>query len=203
MIYIFFTIPFLGIITALLGAIIEQALAVFVGILWQKELVFNFYNNLSLFLIASAAIEEILKYSAIYFILKGKFFLRGLRLVLASLLLGLFWGITEVILIAYSQPQYATGILNFKSDDFLSAVFVMLLHALTAFTMGVIISTAIFSRYLFSIRVILLTIFIHLLFNFLIIQQGNFTNILVEVIFGIVFAVDLIILAANFKAFRQ
>jgi hypothetical protein len=199
MINFLITIPILGIITAFLGVIIEQILAVLANILWQKELVFNFYNNLAPFLIASALIEENLKYSAIYFIAKGKLALEGWRLSLASLLLGLFWGIAEVFLIVITQPQYMADIFIFKSDIFLSAIFIILLHTLTAFTMGVIISTETFSKYFFSIRVVLLTTFIHLIFNFLIIQQGNFTNILAAIIFGIVFFVDLVILAFNFK----
>ena len=203
MINFFITIPILGIITAFLGVIIEQLLAAVASILWQKELVFSFYNNLAPFLIASALIEEVLKYSAIYFIIKNKLAFQGLRLALASLLVGLFWSLTEVLLIIITQPQSASALFSFNSAIFLSAIFIILLHTLTAFTMGVILSTEAFSKYFFSIRVVLLTTFIHLLFNFLIIQQGNFTNALAGIIFSFVFIVDLIILAFDFKFLKK
>ena len=53
--------PLAGVLMALASVAAEQFLAVVVNIFYRKEIIFEVYNNLTFFLVASAIIEESFK----------------------------------------------------------------------------------------------------------------------------------------------
>ncbi len=185
-----FKIILLAIVTAALAIVAEQILAVFAGIFQQKEIIFSFYPQFTWFLVAAAVTEETLKYWAIYFVIGKKLESHKLRLIAAAVLLGLAWGIFETGLVAFSEQNI---------PDALSVVAIIALHTLTAFLMGVFVSTSIDSGKLKHIKILAFPILLHLLFNFLIIQRGSFTNYFVVASLSVALLAGLAILVFNFR----
>jgi RsiW-degrading membrane proteinase PrsW (M82 family) len=191
--------PILGILTAFLAVVAEQLIAVFANIFWQKEIIFSFYGQLSYFLFAAVIIEEGLKYLAIRFPLRNNFGLSGVRFVFGSLTTGFFFGLTEVWLVTASNKEYLAGLWSHDSEILFSLIAIILIQALTALLIGSIIAGKIFHPRFIALKIILFPVFIHLLFNFLVIQKGNFTNALVFITLFLTFLISLSILAFNFK----
>jgi hypothetical protein len=191
--------PILGFLTAFLAVIVEQLIAVIANIFWQKEIIFSFYNQLSYFLVAAVIIEEGLKYLAIRFPLRNNFGFSGIKFVFGSLLTGIFFGIAEVWLVTISDKGYLAGILNHDSEILYSLIVIILIQALTALLIGSIVASKIFHSQLSAFKTLLFPILIHLLFNFLVIQKGNFTNSLIFITLILTFLISSLILAFNFK----
>ena len=95
----------LGIFTAILAIIIEQAVAAGAQIFLNQEIILDYYRNLTWFLALAVVIEEGVKYSAIRFIMFEKFGSQGTKLVISSFLLGLLFGLTEIGVIIFANPE--------------------------------------------------------------------------------------------------
>ena len=199
MISILLKTPILGILAAFLAVVLEQLFAVAANIFWQKEIVFSFYNQLSYFLVAAVVIEESLKYLAIRYPLWEIFELRGIRLAIGSFMMGFFFGITEVWFILMSNKSYLADLRSHNSETLFSLAVIVLIQALTAFLAGSLIASRIFDSRLSALKILFFPVFIHVLFNFLIIQKGDFTKWLEIITLVFAFLVSLLILAFNFK----
>jgi hypothetical protein len=191
-------IVFLGIFAALFAVLAEQLLAVLVSIFWKKEIVFDFYGHLGIFLIAAAIIEESLKYSAIFFLFQEKFGLERTKLWTASLIFGLFFGLTEIILIVISNEKLA-DLSALSPEIIFSLATIVLIQALNALLIGAFLASRFFSGKFASLKILFFPVLIHLLYNFLIIQKSNFTNWLVGIVLGITFVTSLVIITFNFR----
>lgn len=194
----FIKIILLGILTALAAVIAEQLLAVFANIFWQKEIIFDYYGRLGIFLAMAAVVEEGFKYLAIVSIIRKKINLHGLKLCLGSLALGLFFALTEIFLIFISNESLASGRALDPSVIF-SLATVVLLQSLAALLIGSMIAGRIFAGRLSVLKILFFPVLIHLLYNFLVIQKSNFTNWLVGIVLGITLAISLVIIAFNFR----
>ncbi|OGI26275.1 MAG: hypothetical protein A3J76_04550 [Candidatus Moranbacteria bacterium RBG_13_45_13] len=191
----------LAAIAAAIALLVEQIAATIVSIYWHKEIVFEFYHQLTYFLVGAVIIEEISKYWAIAFVMRKKFDLSGLKFVLLSLLLGVSWGVFEVALILFSNQGYRAEFQSASSQLLFSLAAVISVHSLTAFLIGSFISAETFSGRLKSVKILFFPMLVHLLFNFLMIQKGDFTNYLITLSLAITFLVGIIIFAFNFKKF--
>lgn len=149
----------LAVVSAVLAIVAEQILAVFASILWQKEIILEFYSQLTWFLVAAAVIEESLKYWAICSAVGKKFELQKAKLIFSAVSLGLAWGIFEAGLAVYSG-----------NAGYLPLFLLVLLHTLTAFLIGTLISTGAASGRLKHLKILFLPVIVHLLFNLLIIK---------------------------------
>lgn len=194
----FLKIIFLGILTALAAVIAEQLLAVLVNIFWQKEIIFDYYGQLGIFLVIAAVIEESFKYLAIVSVIRKKINLYGLKFCLGGLVLGFFFGLTEIFLIFISNESLAGGRVLDSSIIF-SLVTVVLLQSLAALLAGSMIASRIFAGKLSALKILFFPVIVHLLFNFLVIQKSNFTNWLVGIVLGITLVVSLVIIFFNFR----
>src|SRR4030042_2530308 len=133
--------------------------------------------------------------------MRKKFDLSGLKFVLLSLLLGVSWGVFEVALILFSNQGYRAEFQSASSQLLFSLAAVISVHSLTAFLIGSFISAETFSGRLKSVKILFFPMLVHLLFNFLMIQKGDFTNYLITLSLAITFLVGIIIFAFNFKKF--
>ncbi|MDP1845894.1 MAG: hypothetical protein Q8L09_04065 [Candidatus Moranbacteria bacterium] len=188
----------LGIFAALFAVFAEQLLAVLVSIFWKKEIIFDYYGHLGIFLIAATLIEEGLKYSAIYFLFKEKFDLERARLWAASLTFGLFFGLTELLLIIISNEKLA-DLSALSPEVIFSLATIILIQALNALLIGAFLASRFFSGKFIVLKILFFPVLIHLLYNFLIIQKSNFTNWLVGIVLGITLITSLVIIAFNFR----
>jgi len=192
-------IIFLAVVSVALAIVIEQLVAAMAGAFWQREIVLESYMHFTWFLAFSAAIEEISKYWAIYFVIRKKFGLQKIHFVLASLFLGALWGVLEIGLVLVSDQKALSAFQSGNPEVIFSFAAVIALHALTAFLMGIFISTSASSSKLKHFKIILFPILLHILFNFLIVQKSDFTNYFVIATLTIAFLIGLTILAFNFK----
>lgn len=199
MVYLFLTTPLLGILTAFLAVIAEQLLAVLANLFWKKEIIFPFYDNVGFFLISAVIIEEGLKYLAIKYPLRINFGLRKWKFIAGSTVTGFFFGLTEIAFIGMSDDNYLISLRAHDPETLFSAATIVLIQTLTALLIGSLISGQVFSPRLTGLKTLFFPVFIHLLFNFLIIQKGNFTDWLVVITLAITFFINLTILALNFK----
>ncbi len=186
-------------VSVALAIVAEQLVAALTIAFWQREIVFESYLHFTWFLAFSATIEEISKYWAVYFVMKNKFGLQKGRLVLSSLFLGALWGILEIGLVVFTDQKYFSEFRSGNPEVIFSFATVIALHALTAYLMGVFISSSTFSGRLKHLKIIFFPVLIHLLFNFLVIQKGNFTNYLIILSLAIFFLIGTSILAINSK----
>lgn len=189
----------LALISAAFAIVIEQAIAIFVNIFWHQEIIFESYEHFTWFLALAVIIEETFKYWTIYFVIRKNFGLEKMKLVFSSLLLGTVWGISEIGLVFFFNQKYLYALQSGDPEVIFSSISVIALHILTAFLMGVFISTNIFPGRLKHLKILFFPILMHLLFNFLIIQKGDFTNFLLFISLGIAFFVGVSVLAFNFK----
>lgn len=203
MISILLGAPLAGILMALAAVVAEQFLAVAVNIISQKEIVLDVYTHLSFFLVASAIIEESLKYFSAVFVLRRNLNLRGFKFVAAALIAGLFFGAVEVCFILLTNGKRIQDIGNLDGSALFSLSAVVLLHILTFFLISSLIASREKEARLQALRTIIPPAFIHLLFNFLIIQKGDFTNWLVGIVLGITFLIGFVIIAFNFRKFTR
>jgi len=194
----FILIILLGILTALAAVIAEQLLAVLANIFWQKEIIFDYYGRLGIFLMIAVVIEEGFKYLAIVSIIRKKINLHGLKLCLGSFALGLFFGLTEIFLIFISNENLAGGRALAPSVIF-SLATVVLLQSFAALLIGSMIAGRIFAGRLSVLKILFFPVLIHLLYNFLVIQKSNFTNWLVGIVLGITFVISMAIITFNFQ----
>jgi hypothetical protein len=194
----FIKIILLGILTALAAVIFEQMMAIIANIFWQKEIIFDYYGRLGIFLVIAVIIEESSKYLAVSRIVRRKINLRGLNFCLGSLGIGFFFGLTEIFLILISNKNLIGGGALERSIIF-SLVTVVFVQSLTTLLAGSMIASRIFAGKLSVPKILFFPIFIHLLYNFLIIQKSNVTNWLVVIILGIAFAISVSIIAFNFR----
>ena len=199
MIGIFLGAPLTGILTALAAIALEQFLAAAVNIISQKEIILDVYTHLSFFLIAAAIIEESLKYFSSVFVLRRYFSLRRFKFIMSSLIAGLFFGLVETYFILLTNGKRFWDIQDLDSNTFFSLVAVILLHILTFFLISSLIASREKEAKLGALRTIVPPAFIHLLFNFLIIQKGDFTNWLVEIVLGITFLISFVVIIFNFR----
>jgi len=192
-------IIFLVTVSVALAIVIEQLVAAMTNAFWQREIVLESYMHFTWFLAFSAAIEEISKYWAIYFVIGNKFGLQKIRFVLASLFLGALWGFLEIGLVLVSDQKALSAFQSGNMEIIFSFATVIALHILTAFLMGVFISTSTSSSKLKHFKIVLFPILLHMLFNFLIVQKGDFTNYLITATLAIAFLIGTLILAFNSK----
>ena len=115
------------------------------------------------------------------------------------MLLGTAWGIFEIGLILFSDQKVDAVFRSGNPQVLFSFAAIIALHALTAFLMGVLVSASIESGKLKHLKIILFPVLLHLLFNFLIIQKGDFTNYLVIATLTIAFFAGLVVLVFNRK----
>jgi hypothetical protein len=192
-------IIFLAIISAALAILIEQLVAAIASTFWQREIIFESYMHFTWFLAFSAVVEEISKYWAVYFVIRKKFSLEKTKFVFASFFLGAAWGIFEIGLILFSDPKILSAFQAENPQIIFSFGTIIALHALTAFLMSTLISSSQSLGKLKHLQIILFPVLLHVLFNFLVIQKGNFTNYLTVAILTIGYLVGLVVLAFNFK----
>jgi len=189
----------LAILSAALAIVAEQLVAAVVSTFWQKEIVFESYMHFTWFLAFSAIVEETSKYWAVYFVIRKKFGLEKIKFVLASLLLGAAWGIFEIGLVLFSDQKVLFAFRSGNSQILFSFGSIVALHTLTAFLMGALVSSNQGSSKLRHLQILLFPVLLHILFNFLIIQKGDFTNYLTIAILAIGYIAGLFVLAFNFK----
>ena len=169
----------LAIVSAALAIVAEQLVAAMASLFWQREIVLESYMHFTWFLAFSATVEEISKYWAIYFVIRSNFGLEKMKFIFASLLLGAVWGIFEIGLVLFSDQKALSAFQSGNPQILFSFAAIIALHALTAFLMGIFISTDANAGQIEDIlKVILFPALLHILFNFLIVQKGNFTNYL-------------------------
>jgi hypothetical protein len=190
---------FLAVVSVALVIVIEQLIAAMVSAFWQREIVLESYMHFTWFLAFSAAIEEISKYWAIYFVIRKNFGLQKIRLVLASFFLGTLWGVLEIGLVLVSDQKVFSAFQSGDMEIIFSFATVIALHALTAYLMGIFISAETFSGRLKHLKIIFFPVLIHLLFNFLVIQKSGFTNYLIVFSLAAFFLIGTSILALNSK----
>lgn len=189
----------LAVVSAALAIVAEQLVAAMAILFWQREIVLESYMHFTWFLAFSAVVEEVSKYWAVYFVIRRKFGLERMRFILATLLLGAAWGIFEIGLVLFSDQKTFSAFQSGNPQILFSFATIIALHALTALLMGIFISTSTNAGRLKSLKVVLFPVFLHILFNFLIVQKGDFTNYLVTATLAIVLLAELIILAFNFR----
>lgn len=199
MLNIFLGAPVVGILVALAAVVSEQLLAVAVNIIFQKEIVLDVYTHLSFFLVSAAVIEEGLKYLSAVYILRRILGLKRFKFIFSAIIAGLFFGLTETyfILLANGKGIRDIGILD--NETLFSLTAILLVHILTAFLIAVLIAGRGRETKLTALKTIVPAAFIHLLFNFLIVQKGDFTNWLVGIVLAITFVANLSIIALNFR----
>jgi len=195
----FFKTIILAVVVAALAVLSEQAVALLVSIFQQREIIFAFYSHFTLFLAGAAVIEEVFKYGAIFFVLRNIFRSRGGNFLFLSAFLGLVWGIFESALVLFSNQNAFSGFQAGNSEIIFSLVAVIAIHALTAFLMGIFIATDTFTGRLKHLKNIFFPVLAHILFNFLIIQKGDFTNYLVIISLALIFLMGMSILLFNFR----
>jgi len=189
----------LAIVSIAIAIVTEQMIAATASIFWQKEIILESYARFTWFLAMAAVIEEISKYWAIYFVIKNKFGLQKFKFILASLFLGILWGIFEIGLAVYTNQNYLTEFKTGSPEILFSFGSLIAFHTLTAFLMGILISANAFSGRLKHLKILFFPILIHILFNFLVVQKGPYTNQLVIISLLIPFFIETAILAFNFR----
>ncbi|MDD3486936.1 MAG: hypothetical protein PHF35_00980 [Candidatus Moranbacteria bacterium] len=189
----------LAVVSAAIAVFLEQIIAVAADVFWQREIVSNFYQNLTCFLAVSVIIEELSKFWAIFFVIRKKIELSGVKLAIASFFLGAFWGLSEIGLIFYANPEVFQAFRIHEPQILFSLGSILALHTLTAFLMGVFISSNTFSTPLKPVKILFFPVLNHLLYNFLVIQKGNFTNYLVVISLSVFYFIGIAILAFNFR----
>ena len=189
----------LAVVSAALAIVAEQLAAAMASLFWQREIVLESYMHFTWFLAFSAIVEEISKYWAVYFVIRKKFGLEKIKFIFASLLLGAAWGIFEIGLVLLSDQKVLSAFRFGNPQTLFSFGSIVTLHALTAFLMGVFISTNISSSWIKNIRILLFPVLLHILFNFLVIQKGDFTDFLTIATLAIGYFIGLLVLAFNFR----
>lgn len=191
--------PIIGILTAFAAVVAEQLLAVLASIFFHKEIILDVYTHLGFFIMAAAIIEEAFKFFSLKYILRQIFDLRRFKFIFAAIISGLFFGLAEVYLILLTNGKKISEIGTLGSDTMFSLITVIMIHVLTVLLISVLIATREKGEKFGALKIIIPPVFIHLLYNFLIIQKGNFTNWLVIAVLVIVFLISLFILAFNFR----
>jgi len=199
MIGIFIGAPLVGILTALASVVFEQFLALIVNIVSQKEIVLDVYTHLNFFLVASAFIEESFKYLLAIFVLRRYLNLNRFKFIAASAFAGLFFGGTEIYFVLLANEKKIWDIYSLDSDTLFLLSAIVCLHVLTYLLISVFIASQKKNKSFQFIRTLFFPVFIHLLFNFLVIYKGNFTTWLVEIVLGIALVINLAVIIFNFR----
>jgi len=199
MIYWLLVAPIVGILSALGAVVAEQLLAVAVSIFFQKEIILDAYKHLNFFLIAAAVIEEIFKYFAAAHILQKIFNLRKLQLIFASTAVGLFFGLTEIYFILLANGRRIEDFQALGNQTLFSLAIVIVLHALTALTIGSLLAAQAPIAKFKLFTVLIPPTLIHLLINFLIIRGGASMDWLIVAMLGATFVANIAFIAYNFR----
>jgi RsiW-degrading membrane proteinase PrsW (M82 family) len=194
---------FLGILTAFLAIVFEQLAAVAAQFFSSQEIILQFYKNITWFLFLAVIIEEGLKYIALYLAVWEKFKLRRKKFIAASFFFGVSFGLAEISLVFFSNPD--TGILarNLDREIMISLSSIVLIQAATSFLVGSLIATQEKIRRFSFLKILIFPALIHLLYNFLVIQKGNYTDFLVLATLVISYLISLIIIAANWRGIAR
>jgi hypothetical protein len=192
-------IVLLAAVSAAIAIIAEQLVAITANILLGGEVVLESYAHFTWFLTLAAIIEEISKFWAISFVIRKKFGLEKMKFFVAAFFFGISWGILEICLALFSDPATRIDFQTGNTNTVFSLASIIALHSLTALLMGILISGNIFSGRAKILKILFFPVFVHLLFNFLLIQKGVFTNTLVAISLGITFAIGIFILAFNHR----
>jgi hypothetical protein len=199
MFHILIGAPITGILIALASVAAEQLLVVGADIIFKTEITSDFCSNLGFFIVAAAIIEEIFKYFAVVRVIRHSFGLQRFKSISAALICGLFFGLTETYYILLANEKGILDIKNIGSEMHFSLLTVILTHILTAALIAVLIAAREKKTGLGALKVVIPASFIHILVNFLVIQKGDYTNWLVEIVFGIVIVVIFSTIAFNFR----
>lgn len=199
MINILIGAPIVGVLTALAAVVAEQLLAVIANIILQREIVLDVYVHLGFFLVAAAAVEEILKYFSVSYILRRTFSLRRFKFIFAATIVGAFFGLTEIYFVLLANGRRVQDIKIMGGEVLFSLLTILLVHIATILLMAALISTRVQKTKLDALRTIAPAAFVHLLVNFLIIQKGDFTNWLIGIALGIVFIASFGIVVFNVR----
>ncbi len=189
----------LAAVSAALAIIAEQVVAAAAYFFWQTELVLDSYSHFTWFLAFAAVIEEISKYWAVYFVIRKRFGLEKVKFVLASFILGASWGIFEIALVLFASQKALVEFRAGNPEIIFSFASIIALQTLTAFLMGTFISADIFAERLKHLKILFFPVLVHLLFNFLVIQKGNFTNYLIVTALAVLYLIGISILFFNRK----
>jgi hypothetical protein len=195
----FVKIVLLGILTALFAVIIEQALAAWAQIYLGQEIILDYYKNFAWFLLIAVLVEEGLKYGAIRYIIFERFAAKGKKFVAFSFFLGLFFGLTEIGLILFSNPEAKNLLIAFDREIIISLLGVALIQTSTALLMGSLLLAKEKITHFSFFSVLSFPVAVHLLYNFLVIQKSNYTDTLVIVTIAVSFFISIVILAANYR----
>lgn len=194
-----FKTALLGILTAPLAVIIEQLAAVPAQFFLNEEVVFLFYDKITWFLFLAVVIEEGLKYSFLRHAIWNRFGIYGKKFIAAGFLFGTFFGLTEIGLIIFSSPETKILAQNFERETMTNLLSIVLVQTATALLISSLIATQEKLKKSSFLKILILPILIHLLYNFLIIQKGNYTDLLVLVTLIISYLTSFTILAFNFR----
>ena len=189
----------LGILTAFAAIIAEQLLAVFAAIISGREIISGQYSRLTDFIVLAALIEEGLKYAALWYVVREKFSVSGKKFVFAGFLVGLFFGITEIGLILFSDPQVTNSLRNFDRGTVFSLSSIVLVQAAATLLMGSLIAVQEEVKRFTYLKILFFPVAIHLLYNFLIIQKGNYTEFLVWAVLGVTYFVSFATIVFNYR----
>jgi len=199
----FSKIALLGILTAFLAVIAEQMVAVSAQFFSNQEIILPSYKNITWFLFLAVIIEEGLKYAVLRQAVWERFGIRGKKFVAAGLFFGIFFGISEIGLILFSSPEAKALAQNFDREMIVSLSSIVLIQTATSLLISSLIATEEEMKRFSFLKILIFPVFIHLLYNFLVIQKGNYTNFLVLATLVISYLVSFAIIAFNWRKLAQ
>src|SRR3989339_397308 len=118
---------------------------------------------------------------------------------LAGVLMALESVAAEKFLILLTNRKKIWDIGSLDSDTLFSLSAIGLLHILTFFLISALIASRERNVRFLAMRTVVPPAFIHLLFNFLVIQKGEFTSWLVGIVLGITFLINISIIIFNIR----
>lgn len=199
MIKLFLKVSLLGIFTAFFAVIAEQLVAVLAQIFLNQEIILSNYQNLTWFILLAVIIEEGSKYAILRYVMLDKFAVRGKKLVLLSFLMGLFFGLSEIGLIVFASSEVGSLLARFDREIIINLSSIVLIQSATSLLMGSLLATRQDKTKLSLINILIFPIFIHLLYNYLIIQKGNYTDFLVLFVLAFSYLLSFIVIVYNFR----
>lgn len=142
---------FLGIIAALGALFLEFSFSLFFPVGAQAL----FFSQFSIFLIISAACEEVIKYAMIYKIFSAVE--ERITIITGSFLIGLGFSATEIFLNYYSK-------INLANIPFYFILGMIFIHIFTSVFAGIVVSKK-QNPYFTAVRVLILNSAIHIAYN--------------------------------------
>ena len=193
----------LGILTAIFAVIAEQLLAAGAQYFFNQEIILSFYDRITWFLAAAVIIEEGSKYSVLRYAIHDRLNIRGKKFVTSSLFFGLLFGLAEIGLIIFSNPEAKILARSFDREMIIGLSSIALIQTATALLIGALIATQKEKMRLAFLRILVFPILIHFLYNFLVIQKGAYTDFLVLATLVISYLVSLAIIAFNWRGLAR